>query len=211
MFEIFGSSALKAKMISEAWIPIRYWSDFDINKLTMEETFKLQEDSFELLQKTCGKHKIYSKLVYVCVTWLVVLNSSNGISNNPFSSKKLDLQIGLKGFLSERTRDLTLLPPPLLSLLNKYSNVLEEIEQKFPERPNVTNHPHEKMDESRETNASDSSVADHTLPVSGEWITEQWEFLQRKRARGKILDDYEIGLENQYKEYLKNNMARKGI
>jgi hypothetical protein len=54
-------------------------------------------------------------------------------------------------------------------------------------------------------NTSDPSVSDHTLTAKGKWITEQWEYLQRKRARGQVLDDYEISLENQYKEYVKNN------
>jgi hypothetical protein len=41
--------------------------------------------------------------------------------------------------------------------------------------------------------------------ASARWLRGEWEYLQRKRAKGRQLDDYEMGLEKQYEELLKKN------
>ena len=36
--------------------------------------------------------------------------------------------------------------------------------------------------------------------ASARWLRGEWEYLQRKRAKGRELDDYEKGLEKKYEE-----------
>ena len=56
---------------------------------------------------------------------------------------------------------------------------------------------------------SKSKVAPQKIYNEAEirWLREQWESLQRKRAKGKKLDDYEKRLEDQYKISIKQKSA----
>ena len=46
---------------------------------------------------------------------------------------------------------------------------------------------------------------DNEEDASARWLRGEWEYLQRKRAKGRQLDDYEKGLEKKYEELLEKN------
>jgi hypothetical protein len=59
------------------------------------------------------------------------------------------------------------------------------------------------MRKKKTVQSSDNAVEEED--ASAQWLRGEYEFLQRKRAKGQELDDYEKGLERQYEELQSKN------
>jgi hypothetical protein len=97
---------------------------------------------------------------------------------------------------------------------------LREERQALEEEADVTSHDdirQMRQNKARRNETPETSFENVSRTVKEEdgkratltpWLREEWEFLQRKRAKGRQLDDYELGLERQYEEAVRGNNGR---
>ena len=102
----------------------------------------------------------------------------------------------------------------LIKKLQRHAGITKKGNQRPPEvsieQPKRSVRP--ERDESAKSEPLPEKVrSEHDKKISIDWLRGEYEFLQKKRAQGRELDDYEKGLEDQYKKLMKNEPAKSKL